>query len=283
MRERVVSRASQMRLRGARQHALTAVLTLLCGWSRITDDRVGLPQVVELIVAAGGRRYDLKTVGRALASLAADELIVYRPAQGRGARAFIAIHDQFVGGVEVLERDQSGRVITDYSGHSTPDSVTFSEPRPYIDQKNYPPTPRNQSQPEASRPIAVKVSPEELRTVLRHLPEPLARLPKHLRWMLGREIRQRLERGWRPDQILDVLAAPMPADVAAPVAVGVVAAAAQRRRRRTAVAACAAGLGRPGKRRSTRSGARTPPHAGTPTWRPSPAPSSAPTCCAPTR
>ena len=47
-------------------------------------------------------------------------------------------------------------------------------------------------------------------------PEPLARLPKHLRWMLGREIRQRLESGWRPDQILDVLAAPMPADVERP-------------------------------------------------------------------
>ena len=200
-------------------------------------------------MAAGGRHYDLKTVGRALASLAADELIVYRPAQGRGARAFIAIHDQFVGGVEVLERDQSGRVITDYSGHSTPDSVTFSEPRPYIDQKNYPPTPRNQTQPEASRPIAVKVSPEELRTVLRHLPEPLARLPKHLRWMLGREIRQRLERGWRPDQILDVLAAPMPADVERPWRLAL-----WRLRHnivglRTAAAAPAAGLGRPGKRR----------------------------------
>ena len=52
--------------------------------------------------------------------------------------------------------------------------------------------------------------------MLRHLPEPLARLPKHLRWMLGREIRQRLEAGWRPDQILDVLAAPMPADVERP-------------------------------------------------------------------
>ena len=34
--------------------------------------------------------------------------------------------------------------------------------------------------------------------------------------MLGREIRQRLEAGWRPDQILDVLAAPMPADVERP-------------------------------------------------------------------
>ena len=53
--------------------------------------------------------------------------------------------------------------------------------------------------------------------MLRGLPEPLARLPKStLRWMLGGEVRQRLEAGWRPDQILDVLAAPMPADVERP-------------------------------------------------------------------
>ena len=86
VRERVGTHAAQMRLRGARRHVLAAVLTLLCGWSKITDDRVGLPQIVELIAAAGGRRYDLKTIGRALAGLAADELIVYRPAQGRGTR-----------------------------------------------------------------------------------------------------------------------------------------------------------------------------------------------------
>ena len=205
-----------MRLRGARQHALTAVLKLLCGWSKITDDRVSLPQIVELIAAAGGRRYDLKTIGRALAGLAADEVIVYRPAQGRGARAFVAIHDRFVGDIEVLGRDRSGRVITDYSGHSDADSVTFSPPLPYKDQKIYPPTPRNEAQPQGSRPTGVDVSSEELREVLRGLPEPLARLPKHLRWMLGRELRQRLEAGWRPDQILDVLAAPMPADVERP-------------------------------------------------------------------
>ena len=52
--------------------------------------------------------------------------------------------------------------------------------------------------------------------MLRQLPAPLARLPRHLRWMLGREIRARLAAGWRPDQILDVLAAPMPADVQRP-------------------------------------------------------------------
>ena len=205
-----------MRLRGARQHALAAVLKLLCGWSKITDDRVGLPQIVELIAAAGGRRYDLKTIGRALAGLAAAEVIVYRPAQGRGARAFIAIHDRFVGDIEVLGRDRSGRVITDYRSHSDPDSVTFSPPLPYKDQTHYPPTPRNERQPQGSRPTGVDVSSEDLREVLRGLPEPLARLPKHLRWMLGRELRQRLVAGWRPDQILDVLAAPMPGDVERP-------------------------------------------------------------------
>ena len=75
VRERVETNAAQLRLRGARRHVLAAVLKLLCGWSKITDDRVGLPQIVELIAAAGGRRYDLKTIGRALAGLAADELI----------------------------------------------------------------------------------------------------------------------------------------------------------------------------------------------------------------
>ncbi|OFJ52149.1 hypothetical protein BEL07_18890 [Mycolicibacterium grossiae] len=217
VRERVQSRATQMRLRGARRLVMAAVLTMLCEkWSKISDDKMRLAQLVNVIAEGGGRRYDLKTVGRALSSLAADEFIVYRPAQGRGARAFIAIHDQFVGGVEVLERDRFGRVITDYSDHSRPDSITFSEARPYIDQEIYPPTPRNDSQSKASRPTGVDVSSEELRSVLRHLPAPLAGLPKHLRWMLGREVRQRLERGWRPDQILDVLAAPMPADVERP-------------------------------------------------------------------
>lgn len=216
VRERVEASAAELPLRGARRHALTAVLKMLCGWSRIADDRVGLSQVVDLITEAGGRRYDLKTVGRALASLAAEELIVYRPAQGRGARSFIAIHDRFVGDIKVLGRDASGRVVVDHGGRSGPKSVTFSGASPYIDQKNYLPTLRNEPDAEAPRPIAVEVSSEELRMVLRGLPEPMARLPKHLRWMLGREIRQRLERGWLPEQILEVLSAPMPADVQRP-------------------------------------------------------------------
>jgi hypothetical protein len=216
VRERVEADAARLRLRGARKHALAAVLKLLCGWSRLTDDRVGLPQIVELIAAAGGRRYDLKTVGRALAALAADELIVYRAAQGRGTRSFVAVHDRFVGDIKVLERDRSGRVIVDYSGHSTPETVTFSESLPYKDQTHYPPTPRTESPLEGCRPVGVNVSSSDLREVLRGLPESLARLPKHLRWMLGREIRQRLERGWLPEQILDVLTAQVPAEVERP-------------------------------------------------------------------
>jgi hypothetical protein len=216
VRERVETHASQLRLRGARRQVLAAVLKLLCDWSKITDDKMGLGQLVELVAAAGGRRYDLKTIGRALAGLAADDLIVYRPAQGRGRRAFIGIHDRFVGDIKVLRRDRSGRVITDPSDHSDPDSVTFSRRSPYINQTHYPPTPRNETQPPATRPTAVDVSSEEILEVLRELPAPLTRLPRHLRWMLGREIKNRLEAGWRPDQILDVLSAPMPADVQRP-------------------------------------------------------------------
>ncbi|MET0993475.1 MAG: hypothetical protein ABWY20_05025 [Mycobacterium sp.] len=212
IRERVESHASQLHLRGARRHVLAAVLKLLCGWSRIADDRVGLPQIVELIAERGERRYDLKTIGRALAGLAADELIVYRPAQGRGARATIAIHARFVADIEVLQRDRAGRVITDHSA----DSVTFSGRSPYKDQTHYPPTPQLETQPRATRPTEVDVAAEDILEVLRQLPAPLARLPRHLRWMLGREIRARLATGWRPDQILEVLAAPMPADVARP-------------------------------------------------------------------
>lgn len=214
---RVRSHAASLGLRGSRRLVLAAVLTLLCTqWSKITDDQMRLRQLVDAIATAGGRRYDLKTIGRALASLAADELIVYRPAQGRGKHAFIAIHSRFTDGIEVLERDDSQRVIVDYSGRSKPESVTFSEPRPYIDQKNYLPTLRNDKQHETSRPTGVKVPKGELKTVMDGLPAPMANLPKHLRWKLGSEILQRLKRGWRADQILDVLTAEMPADVQRP-------------------------------------------------------------------
>lgn len=216
VRGRVHAHAAQLRLRGARHHALAAVLKLLCGWSRITDDRVALDQVVELIVAAGGRRYDLKTIGRALAALAADGLIVYRPAQGRSKRAFVAIHDQFIADIAVLARDGEGRVITAGAGQADTDSVTFSRRSPYKNQSHYPPTPRSHTEPSTSRPTEVKVSTNDLRQVLAGLPDPLARLPKHLRWLLGAQIRNRLAAGWLPEQILDTLRQPMPPNLQRP-------------------------------------------------------------------
>lgn len=216
IRERVETAASQLSLRGARRHTLQAAQKLLCGWSRITDDHVALAQVAALIVAGCGRRYDLKTIGRALASLAADELLVYRAAQGRGNRAFLGIHDRFLDGITVLERDESGRVITDYSQRSHRHSVTFSARLPYKNQTHYPPTPRQDSPVPDTRPTEVKVSTEELRQVLAQLPEPLQALPRNLRWMLGARIRARLAAGWRPEQILDKLSRPMPADLQRP-------------------------------------------------------------------
>ena len=121
-----------------------------------------------------------------------------------------------MGGVKVLERDASNRVITDYSRHSRPESVTFSGPLPYIDQKNYLPTLRNNTQRETPRPTEVKAPSGQLKMVMANLPEPMAGLPKRLRWMLGREINQRLKRGWHPEHILGVLTAAMPAGVQRP-------------------------------------------------------------------
>lgn len=216
VRGRLQAHADQLGLRGARRHTLAAVLTLLCGWSRLTDDRVALGQLIELIAAAGGRRYDLKTIGRALAGLAADNLIVYRPAQGRSRRAFVAIHEQFIGDIAVLARDREGRIITSAATQSDTDSVTFSRRSPYKNQSHYPPTPRHRTEPHASRPTEVEVSTDELRQVLAGLPDPLARLPKHLRWMLGAQIRSRLAAGWLPEQILDKLCQPMPSNLQRP-------------------------------------------------------------------
>lgn len=209
VRHRLEAQGRELGLRGARQHVLAAALDILCGWSRIADDQLRLSQLVELTVKAGGPRHDLKTVGRALASLTADELLVYVPAQGRGRHAYLAIHPRFTSDIVVLTRDTQQRVIV-------AEPVTFSRPRPYINQITYPPTPRSETRPVDNRPVGVEVSAFDLREVLRELPEPLARLPKHLKWMLGREIRLRLHAGWRPEQILDVLSAPTPDDLQRP-------------------------------------------------------------------
>ncbi|OWM07721.1 hypothetical protein B7435_07270 [Mycolicibacterium peregrinum] len=217
MVSRVQAHAAGMGLRGARRAVLAAVLELLPGrHSRVTDDAVRLYQLADLIVEAGGRRHCDKTIGRALASLAADELIAYTPARGRGNRALVAIHSRFVDDVEVLQRDETGRVIVPASA----ESVTFSEaPSSYRPKANYPPTPRSTDNqvPSDSRPAGVEIHPDEVREVFAGLPEAYQGLGTRTRWRLGGLIRRQLSRGWRPDQIIDILAAPLPGGVKSPL------------------------------------------------------------------
>lgn len=209
VRHRVETQAETLNLRGARRHVLTAVLGLLCGWSRVTDDAIRLSQIVAAIADEGGRCYDLKTVGRALAGLAEAELITYVPARGRGAFARIDIHRRFTGDVATLERDQEGRVRAE--------SVTFSEAPPSYKPKNYLPTLlRSANGLGPSRPSEVDVHPADVRRVLAEMPAVFKQLPRHLRWRLGREIRNRLAAGYEPGQILDVLRAPLPAETERP-------------------------------------------------------------------
>ena len=211
---RVQAQAAGMGLRGARRAVLAAVLELLPGrHSRVTDDAVRLYQLADLIVEAGGRRYCDKTIGRALASLAVDELVTYVPARGRGNRALVAIHRRFVDDVEVLQRDATGRVVV-------PESVTFSErPSSYRPKANYPPTPRSTEDQAASdsRPTGVEIHPDEVREVFAGLPETYQGLSTRTRWRLGGLIRRQLGRGWRPDQVIAILAAPLPGGVKSPL------------------------------------------------------------------
>ncbi|MBE5477711.1 hypothetical protein E3G68_005044 [Mycobacteroides abscessus] len=209
---RVQNDAAAQGLRGASRLVLAAVLALLCErWSRVTDDRMRLTQLAHEITSRGGRCYHLKTVGRALAGLAALELVTYRPAQGRGGFADVAIHPRFLHDIEPLQRDAQGRVITK--------SVTFSEPHPSIGQKSNLPTLRSSRRAKADatgRPTEVDIRPEEVRYVLRELPAMLQQLPAHLRWKLGAAIRARLSRGFTPQQILAVLGAEPPAGLQRP-------------------------------------------------------------------
>ncbi|WP_280381370.1 hypothetical protein [Nocardia wallacei] len=207
VRSRIQDAADTLGLTGAREHALRAVLHLLCGWSRTHDDRIRIQQVGDAIVDLCGQqhRYDPKTIGRALRDLHREALITYSPARGRGRCATIAIHDRFLAGIQELARDTAGQVIT------------FSRRPPYISKgvKN-PPTPQIRID-AAGRPVGLKINPTEVRQVFAGLPAEYQALPKRLRWCLGQEIRRYLGRGWTAERILGILAAPLPAGVSRPL------------------------------------------------------------------
>ncbi|MFI5782631.1 hypothetical protein [Nocardia sp. NPDC051570] len=197
--------AGPLGLTGARDHVLAAVLRLLCGWSRIRDDQVRIQQISDVIAEHAGTQLDPKTIGRALRDLNRAELIIYLPARGRGRCATIAIHARFLDGIGELARDTAGRVIT------------FSRRRPYIPKGvNNPPTPRIRTD-TSGRPAGVEIIPNDVRRVLARIPAVYRHLPSRVRWCLGREIRRYLSRGWTTDQVIAILAAPMPGTVARPL------------------------------------------------------------------
>lgn len=251
VRARLQARAAELKLRCGTLLVLNAVLALLVGWKRIRDDQLRLSQVCAQF-PAGARWLSPTTVGRLLAKLAALELITYQPARGRAACAEIAIHPAFLDGIYELQRDSAGRVVTDNltsaprpgdsrGGSGSADNCPLCARLRLQPETSLPPvvgtenvnfsrepfligdlSPKTPLPPAAdgdfdhelgSRPTAVAVDPGEVREVHDALPKPFASLPKHLRWLLGEQIRARLAAGWRPDQILEALCAPMPAEV----------------------------------------------------------------------
>ncbi len=192
-------------VRGAVREVLDAVITMLPGWSRIRDNRVRLHQLVNLCPSRPHQR----TVGRALRRLADLDFFHYEPACGRGATALIVVHERFRHGIEELERDESGSVV-----------VPFSRPYTSLFPKGKVPQPaRHEAAPDegpGTRPIEVPVDRAELYAVLEELPPLFAALPRNLRWLLGREVRNKLSRGHLPEEILRILEAPAPDGVHRP-------------------------------------------------------------------
>ncbi len=193
-------------LAGIAGEVLDAVEELLAGWKRLRDDRVQLRQIVDLCPSHPHPR----TVARSLARMDRLEIVHYTPARGRGATATIAVHERLTDGIHELERDADGAVI-----------VPFSRPHTSSSPKENPPTPHasgpHPRQPHRSRPTEVEVDPRDVRRVVDDLPAVLATLPTTCRPKLGAAIRHQLARGYYPEQILQVLHAPLPEHVDRPL------------------------------------------------------------------
>lgn len=210
VRSRVEQRAAELNIRCASLRALQGVLTLLLDHNVIRDVRVRLHHVMQRF-PAGTRFVAYKTLGRVLAQLQQDGLIVYRPAQGRGCYAGLAIHPDFLDGICELQRDAKGRVIADLSA----EIVTFSTARFLIGDLS-PTTPKPPAadvpadKPLTTRPTEVTVDPKAITAVLTAIPECYRTVPGRVRGAIAKEIGAFLARGWLPEQVTEILAATLP-------------------------------------------------------------------------
>lgn len=215
---RVESAAESLGVRCGTKLVLDAVLYLVVGkWKRISDDQVRVAQILEHF-PRGVKRLSPRTVTRNLARLHALELIVYRPAQGRGCRAEICIHPRFLADIDVLKRDENGKVIPRQASQEELENVPFSRALTISSQviTSLPSTERSVGTSPDSRPVEVNVEPKALQRVLHQMPECMRALPTRIRWKLGALISAKLRRGWREEQILAILAADLPAALQRP-------------------------------------------------------------------
>lgn len=218
VRARVERRAAELGIRCASLRALQAVLTLLLDHNVIRDTRARLHHVA-LRFPAGTRLVTTTTLGRLLGKLDRAGLIVYRPAQGRGRHAGIAIHPDFLAGVCELQRDKNGRVIAD----SSAEIVNFYDPRLLIGDLSpttpkSPPADRPADSPLTARPTEVNVDPKSVHEVLAAIPACYRQVPSRVLGALAKEITGFLARGWLPAQIAEILSATLPkAAVARPL------------------------------------------------------------------
>ncbi|SIJ21005.1 Uncharacterised protein [Mycobacteroides abscessus subsp. abscessus] len=216
VRARVEARAVELKVRCGTQRVLSAVLTLLLDWKRVRDDRMRIYQIAARF-PEGTRLVTATTIGRLLAKLDRMGLIVYRPAIGRGGYAHIAIHPQFLDGVDELGRDRQGKVVIDPSAKT----VDFS--KRVVLYKEFPsnPLPPAAHGPVdnrgTTRPSEVDVNSAELREILTALPECYRTAPRWVRHRIGGEIKACLARGFLPQQILSILAAELPGEVERPL------------------------------------------------------------------
>lgn len=248
VRARMEAAAAPLGLRCGLRAVFQAVLTLTVGHNKLVDD----PRMhhIALRLPAGARALSATTIGRLLAQLAALELIVYTPARGRGRSAEVAVHPRFSEGIRELDRDQRGKVIipnrTPTAGPESgpkqgstsdlkqgPDldswasrhaeNVKFSSPA-YL-YKAFPKRPTCPTDPttgsdlvaSSRRPIEVDVEHGAAGRVLAAIPACYRQAPWPVRRSLYRAIHAQLKRGWRTDQVIDVLAAPLPSEVRRPL------------------------------------------------------------------
>lgn len=234
IRRRVRARAAELQLRCGILLVLNATLSLLLSWKTVRDERVRMHHI-NARFPRGTRRLTPTTIGRLLTQLHNLELLIYRPAVGRGNCATIAIHPAFLDGITELARDTQGRVITSDRPATavaptrpetscTPTQIIDFSPTPLPYMSFISKTSISSSATDApralpnTRPTEVAVNPTEVRQVLTAMPDCYRTLPPNLRWSLGALVRHRLARGYRPEQILAILNAPLPAGLSRPYA-----------------------------------------------------------------